>query len=281
LSGHFPPEKGRAMEDSFIDLLYRLGYMVYTGRNGTGLDVIAEFYGKPVHPTLTYQCKLLPPFFAPRGVTAFSLKAGDFAKRDIDELVEKFQKARNLQEFYLKKLEGMVIVTNYTKAEKEINNLLSKKVYCWDGRRLIFYSAKARAIQELWSRGPLQEIPIEVMKNSSYLIETETTGTLKNAILANVHIFIDDHNSKSALGSECIEKILSYIYENSLKQIVESTQMDVQAFLKFHILGIADKTVVKNTYIKYARESRHPQVVFSIEPVIFQYGAAPWATLFT
>ncbi|MCS7113951.1 MAG: hypothetical protein RMJ15_09640 [Nitrososphaerota archaeon] len=115
------------------------------------------------------------------------------------------------------------------------------------------------------------------MKNSSYLLETET---LKNAILANIIIFIDDHNKKLVLSSEDIERTLTYIYEKSLKQIVESTQMDVQVILKFHVLGIADKIMVKNTYIKYARESHHPQVVFSAEPMIFQYGAAPWATLF-
>lgn len=82
-------------------------------------------------------------------MTAFSLKAGNFTKKDVNELIEKFRKAKSSEDNYLKELEGMVIVTNYTKAEREINNLLSQRVYCWDGRRLIFYSAKARAIQEL------------------------------------------------------------------------------------------------------------------------------------
>lgn len=277
MSGHFPPEKGRAMEDSFVDLLYRLSYTVYDARGETGLDVIAEFYGVPINPKLPYPCKLLPPFFAPQGVTAFSLKAGNFTEKDVNELIEKFRKAKSSEDTYQKKLEGIVIVTNYTKAEREINKLLSKNVYCWDGRRLIFYSAKARAIQELGSRGPLREIAIEVMKNSSYLLEAET---LKNSILANILVFIDDHNKKLVLSSGNVEKILTYIYEKSLKQIVESTQMDVQVSLKFHVLGIANKAIVKNTYIKYARESHHPQVVFSAEPMIFQYSAAPWAILF-
>jgi hypothetical protein len=265
------------MEDLFINLLYRLGYTVFDERETFGLDIIAEFYGKPIYPSLPYSCTILPPFFAPKGMTAFSLKAGNFTKRDVKELVEKVQKARSSEKSYLKKLEGMVIATNYTKMEKDIDNLLSRNVYCWDGRRLIFYSAKAKTIQELGSRGPLQEIAIEVLKNSSYIIEKET---LRNAFMTNIVIFIDDHSTKSTITSEDVEKILDYIYEKSLKRIVESTQMDIQVLLKFHVLGIVDEILVKNAYKKYARDSYHPQVFFS-EPMIFQYGAAPWATLFT
>lgn len=279
MSGHFPPKKGKAMEDLFINLLYRIGYTVSSERNGTfGLDVIAEFYGKPIHPVLPYPCNLLPPFFAPKGMTAFSLKAGNFSKKDVNELIKKFQKAKSSEESHLKRLEGMVIATNYTKPENDIDNLLLRNVYCWDGKRLFFYSAKARTIQELGSRGPLQEIAIEVLRNSSYIIEKET---LTNAFLTNVIIFIDDHTKNLAIRSEDIEEILGYIYEKSLKRIVESTQMDVQVLIKFHVLGIVDETVVKNTYKRYARDSYHPQVFFSAEPMIFQYSAAPWATLFT
>lgn len=279
MSGHLPPKKGKAMEDAFIDLLYRLGYTVFDERNSTfGLDVIAEFYGKPIHPMLPYQCNLLQPFFAPRGMTAFSLKTGSFTKKDVDELIEKFQKAKKSEKSYLKRLEGMVIATNYTRAEKDIDNLLYRNVYCWDGRRLLFYSAKAKTIQELGSRGPLQEIAIDVLKNSSYIIEKET---LKNAILANVVIFIDNHDRQLILGYEDVEKMLQYIYNKSLRSIVDSTQMDVQVLVKFHVLGIVDEILVKNAYRKYARDAYHPQVFFSAEPMIFRYSAAPWAILFT
>jgi len=279
LPGHFPPEVGRAMEDSFVNLLYRLGYTTSSERDpASGLDVIAKFYGEPINPTPSNACKLLPPFFAPKGMTAFSLKRGNFAKKDVIELVEKFQKAKNSADSAYRALEGMVIVTNYSRTEEDIDKLLLQKVYCWDGRRLIFYSAKARFIQELASRGPVQEIAIEVVSNSSYLIETET---LKNAILANIVILIDNHDKRLIISSEQMEKMLVYIYDNSLKPIVQSTQLDVQVLLKIHTLGIANETIVKNSYNKYAREnSFHPKVFFSAEPMIFQYGAAPWATLF-
>jgi len=277
--GHFPPEVSRAMEDSFVNLLYRLGYTVSSERDpASGLDVIAKFYGEPINPTPPNTCRLLSPSFAPSGMTAFSLKRGNFVKKDVDELIEKFQKAKNSVGSPYSEIKGMVIVTNYTRTEEDIDKLLLQRVYCWDGRRLIFYSAKARTIQELASRGPVQEIGIGVVSKGSYLIETET---LKNAILANIVIFIDDHDKKLLISSEQMEKMLMYICDNSLKPIVQSTQLDVQVLLKIHTLGIANETIVKNSYNRYAREnSLRPKVFFSVEPMIFQYGAAPWATLF-
>lgn len=283
LSGHLPPEIGRAMENSFVSLLYRLGYTVDRERDvESGLDVIARFYGEPLNPRTPNPSKLLLPSFAPKGLTAFSLKRGDFGNKDVTELIEKVQGAKASSDRLLSSLESMVIATNFFKGEGEIDDALTKHVYCWDGRRLIFYSAKARTAQELGLRGSVEEVAIEGVSNSSYLIERETSIESKNIILANVAIFVDDHTKELIISSDHTKRILEYIYEKSLKGIVESTHLDIQVPLEIHVLGIADENLVRCTYSEYAVESsRHPKVFFSAEPMVFQYGAAPWATLFS
>lgn len=268
------------MEDEFAVLIERLGYRVDIKRHEkSGLDIIAHFNGEPINPKPPKECTLIKPSFAPDGRTAFSLKRGDFIEADVDELLEKIKEARNLNEEIFKSIRGASIVINYTKTEAQLNNLLAKGVYCWDGRRLIFYAAKARSALELAFKGPLIEKVIEGFSKASYLIQTQP-GT--GAMLANIVILIDDHDKNFTMGHDHVQQTLKYIYEKSLKPMVDANRLDVQVSFKFHILGIADKAVVENAYFDYARkESEHPKVIFSGPPVMFQYGAAPWATLLT
>jgi len=280
LVGHFIPEVGRAMEDEFTVLIERLGYRIDRKRDQkSGLDIIAHFNGEPINPKPPYECTLLKPSFAPNGRIAFSLKRGDFEEGDVDELLKNIEKARGFTEEVYKSIVGASIVTNYTKTEDKLSNLLGKSVYCWDGRRLIFYAVKARSVLELAFKGPLIEKVIEGFSKASYLIQTQTG---KDAMLANIVILIDDHDKNFAMGRDNVENILKYIYEKSFKPMVDANRLPVQVAFKFHVLGIADKTMVENVYIEFARkESEHPKVFFSGSPVMFQYGAAPWATLLT
>jgi hypothetical protein len=150
LAGHLAPEIGRAMEDEFAVLIERLGYRVLRKRDvKSSIDIIANFHGEPIYPKPTNRCHLLKPLFAPQGTTAFSLKRGDFSKSDVEELLRNKEKARKLDDKVLNALEGTVMVTNYTKTESELDSLLSENVYCWEGRRLIFYAAKARSAFDL------------------------------------------------------------------------------------------------------------------------------------
>jgi hypothetical protein len=278
LAGHYYPEVGRAMEDDFADLLDRLGYSVLRKRDlRLNLDIIATFDGRPVKPSFSNECILLKPPFAPQGVTAFSLKRGDFTDPDIDELIDKAKKAKTTDDDTLKSVTGAVIVTNYTKTEGELDKLLSKGVYCWDGRRLIFYAAKARTVAELWSRGPVKEAAVEGSTNCTYLVEKET---LPRALLTNIAVFIDDHNQKLMIAFEQAKSILSNIYHRSIKPIVESSQMDVQAVVKIHVLGIAEAELIGKAYNEYAQDLQlHPQVTFSAGPKVFQYASAPWTAV--
>lgn len=280
MSGHYSPETGRAMEDSFAELLERIGYRVFRKRDvESGLDIIAGFNGEPINlKSSGLECKLLRPAFSPIGLTAFSLKKGDFTPKDVDELVEKFQKAKNSTGDPLKTLEGMVIVTNYTKTEADIDHLLSEGVYYWDGKRLTFYSAKARAVQTLALGGPTQEIIIEGIPNSSYLIQTESSIS---SISANISVFVDTHDKNLMVSSDHAERVLTLIYEKSLRPIVDSTKLVVNVQTEIHVLGLADETLVSKTYNEYAGKfSSHPKVFFREKPIVFQYGSAPWAVLF-
>jgi len=269
------------MENSFVKLLYRLGYAVIDQDNPEGIDVVASFYGSPIDPKPANQCSLLPPAFAPKGKTAFSLKRGDFTNNDVTELIEKFTIRNNSQNVAMGSLEGMIIATNFTKKESYIDSLLARNVYCWDGRRLMFYSAKARAIQNLASKGEVLELPVADFDNSSYLVATETSST-KNILSTQIIVFIDDHKRELILNSDHMEKILHCVYDVSLKKITESTKFEIQVSLTVHTLGIAKEKIVRNAYKSYADEkSLHPKVFFGAEPRIYQYGAAPWAILFS
>ena len=156
MAGHFPPELGRIMEDEFAALLEKLGYRVLRKRDPkSGLDIIAQFNGEPI-PKPKNRCMLIQPLFSPEGITAFSLKRGNFVESDIIELLEKTKKvAGTSDDETLRELTGQVMVTNYSKTEHEVDKLLSRSVYCWDIRRLIFYSAKARVGRDLATRGPV------------------------------------------------------------------------------------------------------------------------------
>ena len=266
------------MEDEFTVLIEKLGYRVLRKRDvKSGIDVIAKFDGEPINPKLPNPCILLRPLFAPEGISAFSLKRGDFRKSDVNELIKKVKKVTSSADEVLKSLQGAVIVTNYTKTETELDKLFLNNVYCWDGRRLIFYSAKAKSVFDLARRGPVKEYLIKDLGKVSYIIERETG---QRAILTNIVILVDDHDKNLVVGYDYIKNILMHIYQNSLKPIVDSTDLDVQTMFKVHILGIAHKELVENAYFDYARDEKsHPKVVFSAPPTIFQYGAAPWTAI--
>jgi hypothetical protein len=99
--------------------------------------------------------------------------------------------------------------------------------------------------------------------------------------LANIAVFVDDHDRKLMVSFDHSENILTYIHQNSLKPIADSSQLDVQALFKIHVLGLADRELVREAYIDYARKQKsgHPQVVFSAVPTLFQYASAPWTAI--
>jgi len=272
------------MENSFADLLERLGYNVLRKRDTkSGLDIIAEFKGQPKSKELFQECRLLPPFFSPdaKDISAFSLKTGNFGLKDVTELVEKVKKATELEDDVLQKLRGKVIVTNYSKTETEIDKLRSADIFCWDIRRLIFYSAKAETIQNLARMSEVEEIAlsgIEGLTGTSYL-----RGTIiqENGIITNIAIFVDSHDSKLIVSSDHMTKMLAYTYEKSLKTLAKESQNKINVKFEVHVLGLANEELLKSSYSRYSRDfALHPKVLFNDEPFLSQYASAPWSILF-
>jgi hypothetical protein len=88
LSGHIIQELGRTIEDEFTLLIEGIGYLVKRKRNPSpSIDLIAEFQGKPIPETL-HPAELLPPPFPLEGITAFSIKRGDFRNKDVNDLLK-------------------------------------------------------------------------------------------------------------------------------------------------------------------------------------------------
>lgn len=272
------------MEDSFADLLERLGYNVLRKRDTkSGLDIIAEFKGQPKSKELFQECKLLPPSFSPdpKDISAFSLKTGNFGVKDVKELVEKVEKSTKLEDDVLQRLRGKVIVTNYSKTEAEIEEFRSKDIFCWDIRRLLFYSAKAEAIQNLARMSEVEEISIdgiEGLTGTSYL-----RGTIiqENGITTKIAIFVDSHDSKLIVSSDHMTKMLAHTYEKSLKTLAKESQNKINVTFEVHVLGLANEELIRSSFSQYSRNfALHPKVLFLGEPFVSQYASAPWAILF-
>jgi hypothetical protein len=259
------------MENTFADLLERLGYDVLRKRDTKAREPLQD-------------CRLMPPFFAPptESTIAFSLKAGNFANKDIQELVEKVANAKKQDDEVLKKLKGKVLVTNYSKTEAEIEKTLKNDVYCWDIRRLVFYSAKAEAIQTLARKSEVEETRIsnvEGLPNSSYL---RGTVVHESEIVTTIIVFVDIHKSHFVLSSDHMTEILRFVYDRSLEPLVRESQNRVNVRFEVHTLGLANEELARNTFFLYSSDlARHPKVLFrDAELSIFQYGSAPWAVLF-
>jgi hypothetical protein len=267
------------MEDGFSFLIERLGFRIDRRREQkTGLDIITHFEGEPL-PKHPRECKLLRPCFMPTGTVVISVKRGDISNSDINEVIDYTKNAKATGDDFYQSVDGIVIVTNYTKTEGKLNDISKKKnIFCWDGRRLIFYAAKARYSQELALKGRVLEERIDSKgyEKFSYLIQTQTGNQV---ILANIVVLLDEHDPNFSLGADHIKFVLKYIYDTSLKPMVKAN-IDIQAAFTWMILGIADKDLVTTAYNDYSGdESQHPKVTFSSRPQIFLYGAAPWANL--
>jgi len=269
------------MEDEFAALLEYLGFRVLRKRDPkSGLDIIAKFHGEPIPPT-QFRCNLQEPIFSPTGKIAYSLKRGDFTAADVRELLEKVQIARGfVDDDVLRDITGSVMVTNYSKTEDKVDELRTENVYCWDIRRLIFHSIKTRLCYELANKGPVFEHRYPDRIKGSYLQETDRR--INGMILINICIFVDDHDKNTTIGYEETKYILESMYDISLKNIIESTQLDIQTNIQFHILGLADNDGMISAYLDYgSTQEAHPRMQLLPKPKIFEYGAAPWMAIYT
>jgi hypothetical protein len=279
LCGHYYPEVGRAFEDGFVILLERLGYRVWRKRDTrTGLDVVATFNNYPLFPEGIehYSCRLELPIFSPSGVIAFSAKKGNFFPSDIEEIKEKIDNNDTVRiNEKDNSIETGVIVTNYSKTEDQIQDILNDHgIYCWDISRLMLYSNKARISYNFSRKSSLKEYLIED-KSCSYLLCS--TSINKGIMKISIIIFVDEHIKTRSLGADHMDDIMNYIYNNSLKPILDVTPLDLEINNELHVLDIIDNDMIDKAYSNYAGNmERHPKATYIREFPIYSYIAAPW-----
>jgi hypothetical protein len=268
---------GDSSEVGFGELIGLLGFKILRRNNfKPPFDYIAQFTGEPT-PAVQSGSKLLVPSFCPPDVSGFSVKGGDISKNDVETASDWLAEARTSGDAVVRSVAGIVIVTSQYKTNDEIESILSSGVYCWDIRRLLFYSIKARLVRELGKLGPVIEHGIN-MPHGSFFIHPPSAQS--DVMMVNVNVFLED--PRLILHGDHLATILQDIYCTSLKRIVESTWYDIQARVTVHAMGVGDFNVLEKIFWSYAREKdAHPKVFFPVDGFKFvPYTGAPYASVF-
>lgn len=275
-------ELGRGTEDDFNLLLERLGFRILRKRTDfPGIDLVADFVGKPnLPPEAGYRRIFLQrPIFATDGVCAFSVKRGSISQNDITELQNKVKKARKSRDPVMESIESSVIVTNQFMTEGDVEDILSKRVYCWDIKRLCFYAAKSRTALRLSDYGPVTEIQLPEDCKASFL-KTPARLLDRTTLILNVSLFVDDHAAH--LGYDHVRNLLQQVYILGVRPIAESTKYQVQVQVSLHVLGRIDRDLAVNAYVDTGGDTRaHPDTTFATAQMFetYQYSSAPWAPI--
>jgi len=179
---------GDSAEGDFYILAKTLGYKILRSRNPSpGIDFVAEFSGKAIENST-----LLRPSFSPDGITAFSVKSGDAKAGDVAELADYVHRSQGSPDELLKKMKGGVIVIGTMKTRGQIDDMSSQGIFCWDIRRLLFYSVKVRTVARLAETGPVIEHPLKGLDGGFVIAPMEK---ISNSILkVEATAFVDDHN---------------------------------------------------------------------------------------
>ena len=277
MAGHIPPIVGDSAEVGFGELIGILGFRILRRRNlKPPFDYIARFTGVP---TLDLQrgSKLLPPSFCPSGVSGFSVKAGDISRSDVQVASSWLAEARASADAVVHSVAGVIIVTSQYKTNDEIGFILRNGVYCWDVRRLIFYSTKARLVRELSKFGPIVEHVVNTPQGSFFV---HPPSAQADVMTVNVNVFLED--PELVLHGDHLETLLQDIYSISLKEIVASTWYDIQATVTVHAMGVGEFNILEEAFRSYAgNRDAHPKIFFSVDGFRFiPYTGAPYAAIF-
>jgi len=273
LPGHFSQILGDSAEDDLYALAIVMGYNVIRRRNlDPGIDFIANFSGQVFE-----NATLLKPPFSPPGATAFSVKSGDFSQRDLEELVNYVARCANSNDPTLKTILGGVLVSGVIKSVGQINSILSQNVYCWDARRLIFYSVKAKKVESNSELGPVREHPLSVPLKGGFMFTIhEMSSTTIDAI---ADVFVDDHNQD--IQGDHISSILSRIHDVAVSPVVQSTQRNVRLKLSLHALGPIQRPIAEAAYERYRREAPSTLLLYPTTELELQsYATGPWTAIF-
>jgi hypothetical protein len=273
MPGHFSQILGDNAEEDFYALARAIGYGIIRHRNPIpGIDFVARFGGTTVE-----NCDLLRPAYSPDGLTAFSVKSGDFSSSDADILLKYVNQCRRSDDSLLRQVQGGVLVTGAAKTLDQIRQLLSRGVFCWDIKRLIFYSMKAKTVVRLSENGHVTEHPLSL--KGGFVLSLQKMES-KSVMEAEVHAFLDDHNL--VVQGDHLSSVLNQVYTIGLKPIIRSTGFDVRIRMTLHAMGPIQREVVDQAYIDFYAEGKHrgllPPLVRELE--MQSYAVAPWTAIF-
>lgn len=274
LPGHFSQLLGDSAEEDFYALARAMGYEVIRRRNlSPGIDFVAKFSG-----TTVGNCELLRPQYSPNGLTAFSVKSGDASSSDADELVEYITRCQSSKEDILRQVTGGVLVVGATKTVEQINNLLARGVFCWDVKRLIFYSVKAKTANRLASTGRVVERQLKNGIKGGFMQAPQSL--ISNSVLrVEVHVFVDDHNL--SIQGDHMTQMLDQVYEDGLLPIIRAMRYDIELRISLHAMGFIQRPIVDQFYRDYSTKNRLGLVLPAGESLQMQsYATAPWTAVF-
>ncbi len=280
-SGHLPKILGDDAEEAFYRLTTLLGYTKDRTQNITpAIDLIAEFDDAESQERSSL---LKRPIFSPNGITAFSVKRGQYKLKDVANLkrdIEKGKRSKDKKDEVLRNLAGGVLVTGSLLPEPELNSILKEDgIYIWDIRRLIFYSLKVKICEELSELGAVKEGYFQSLNGSFVIAPTKLDIA---TMYVRVFAFLDDHNL--VVQRDHAMKMLMEIYSRGLKPFLSSSPLSLQVILSVHSMGSVRRELVKEAYVDYAKAlKKHPRVFFSTPDVfeIQSYAAAPWTAIFS
>ena len=274
LPGHFTQILGDSAEDDFYALARAIGYGIIRCRNPIpGIDFVADFSGTTIE-----NCVLLRPAHSPDGLTAFSVKSGDLSSSDVTELLDYIRKCQASDDQLLRQMKGGVLVVGTTKTQHQVNELLSQGLFCWDVKRLIFYSVKAKIVARLSETGRVIEYPLGSGITGGFVLAPQ--GVSRSLIEAEVHAFVDDHNM--VVQGDHLTTILDQVYAIGLRPIIQAMRYDVRMQMSLHALGPIQRKVVDEAYSNYYASGGHPGLMApAVQGLEIQsYATAPWTAVF-
>jgi hypothetical protein len=259
------------MEDDVESLLGTLGYKILKRRNeDPPFDFICDFSKRP--PDGTQGPSLLYPWFSPAGRVGFSVKEGDFRLSDAKALRKDCKTARRSTKLLLRKISGGVLICNDLVPLAKIDQVSRLGIYCWDLRRLLFYSAKAHVSKQ---PGHSIEYRFSLMEGGSCVLKTATESV--GHLTLKAHVFYDDHRAN--LGSDDVRDLLDETDRLALqpaRRYVPSTQ---SAVIALHVLGLVDPNLAQSAYEEFRSDTSAHSGITLGEPSefkLYQYRASPW-----
>lgn len=274
LPGHFSQILGDSAEEDFYALAGVIGYVVIRRRNpAPGIDFVAEFKGTNVE-----NCLLVRPPYSPKGLTAFSVKSGDADSSDVRELLDYVSQCRSSSDAVLRRIKGGVLVVGSVKTGDQINQHLRQGIYCWDVRRLIFYSAKAKTVARLANTGRVVEHPLRKGISGGFVLAPQSIVS-GSTLSVEVDVFIDDHNF--VIQRDHLTGILDQVYVSGLRPIIQAMRYDIELRISLHSMGLIQRPIVDQAYRDYSAKNLPGLILPADEGLEMQsYATGAWTALF-